>query len=415
MSPRVTSLRTMRWMHGEATSIGQRLRLIRRRRGITQQVLADRAQLKRSAIANYENGHRAVDSRRTLHALASALGVTIGDLTGQPEIDKLDPATADFHAAIPGIETILWTRGNTTDTAPPRTLAQLHALADKATLLRQDGDYTMLGPMLGPMLADSYRHLRDHPSPAALDLHGVITYGVASALRARGYHALAWTAAHEAAQAAEQTGSVAGAAAAAYVRSHILLTRTGALPAALAEAETAAARLSGEISTQGEVETYGMLHLQSSLVTAALGGDPTSHLTEAAAQAARLAVATPGKSIARNRTFGAANVTLWRMSAAMEQREPGQVLTLAGQLRPSDLPAAGRKAQYFVEIGRAQAMRRDYAASLHALLRAELHAPQYVRGLVYTRELVALMMRKAQRDLTRDLSKLAQRVGVSPI
>lgn len=407
----------MRWMHDQATSVGQRVRLIRRRRGITQQVLADRSGLKRSAIANYETGTRAVDSRKTLHALASALGVTIGDLTGQPEIDKLDPAAADFHAAIPGIETILWTHGDTTDEAPPRTLTQLRSLADKATFLRQDGDYTTLGPMLGPMLADSYRHLRDNPGPATMDLHGVITYGVASALRARGYHALAWTAAHEATRAAEQTGSAAAAAAAAYVRSHILLTRTGALPTALAEAETAAARLSGEIRTRGEVETYGMLHLQSSLVTAALGGDPTSHLAEAAAQAGRLTGAAPGGgSLARNRTFGAANVTLWRMSAAMEQREPGQVLTLAAQLRPDELPAAGRKAQYFVEIGRAHAMRRDYTAALHALLRAELHSPQYVRGLVYTRELVALMMRKGRRDLTQgDLGKLARRIGVSPI
>ncbi|MBF6248681.1 helix-turn-helix transcriptional regulator, partial [Nocardia elegans] len=53
--------------------VGRRVRTIRARRGISQQVLADRAGLSRSAIAKYENGLRPVDSRRTLLALASAL------------------------------------------------------------------------------------------------------------------------------------------------------------------------------------------------------------------------------------------------------------------------------------------------------------------------------------------------------
>ncbi|MEU0505849.1 hypothetical protein [Nocardia sp. NPDC005998] len=169
-------------------------------------------------------------------------------------------------------------------------------------------------------------------------------------------------------------------------------------------AEGTADRIAPDVRTMGEIETLGMLHLQASLVTAAMGGDPEPHLDEAAEQAGRLADAPAGTSILRNPTFGPANVQLWRMSAAMERREPGQVLALAPSLSAEDLPAEGRRAQYFVEIGRAHAMKRDYRDSLYALLRAEHAAPQHVRNMVHVRELGGHMMRTARRDLTTGIS-----------
>ncbi|WP_328435734.1 helix-turn-helix domain-containing protein [Nocardia puris] len=392
--------------------IGQRVRAIRARRGISQQVLADRAGLSRGAIAKYEAGERPIDSRRTLLALAQALGVTLGDLTGH-EHDKLDPATAGFHAAVPGLETVLWSRGNVTDTAAPRTLDELAALARTATKLRHDCDYAALGPMLGPMLTDSYRHVRDTESEQAWDVLGTVAYGVASALRARGYHALAWTAAQEAERAAAHAGGAAQTAAAAFIRGQILLSRPGALPAALETTVGTAEKIAADVRTVGDVETLGMLHLQGSIVAATMGSDPEPHLAEAAEQAGRLAEATPSTSTARNESFGPANVALWRMSAAMERREPGEVLAIAPTLTPSELPNEGRKAQYFVEIGRAHAMQRDYRDALYALLRAEHTAPQHVRTMAPVREVVGFMLRTARRDLTTgDLGRLAQRVGV---
>lgn len=395
--------------------VGRQVRTIRARRGISQQVLADRAGLSRSAIAKYENGLRPVDSRRTLLALASALGVTIGDLTGSQEQEKLDPATAGFHAVVPDIETVLWAQGDVTDTRPPRSLDELTTDARRATRLRHDCDYATLGPMLVPMLTDAYRHARDTGTERAYDVLGTVAYGVASALRARGHHALAWSAAEEAQRAAVHVGGAAPVAAAAFIRGQILLSRPGALPTALSTTVGTAGKLSADVRTVGEIETYGMLHLQGSIVAATMGSDPEPHLAEAAEQAGRLTAARPNTSVARNESFGPANVALWRMSAAIEQREAGRVLELAPRLDPTELPNEGRKAQYFVEIGRAHAMRRNYRESLYALLRAEHAAPQHVRTLTPVRELVGHMMRSARRDLTSgDLGKLAHRVGVVP-
>ncbi|MEU8899940.1 helix-turn-helix transcriptional regulator [Nocardia sp. NPDC048505] len=395
--------------------IGQRVRQIRARRGISQQVLADRTGLSRGAIAKFENGERPIDSRRTLLALAAALRVTTGDLTGH-EQDRLDPATAGFHTVVPELETVLWARGNVTDDRPPVDLSGLAALARKATRLRNDCDYAALGPLLVPMLVDSYRHVRDTDSEQSWDILATIAYGVASALRARGYHALAWTAAQESERAAIHTGSAAAIAAAAFSQGQILLSRPGALPAALATTLETAEKIAPGVRTKGEVETYGMLHLQGSIVAATMGRDPAPHLAEASEQAARLATAEPNTSAAGNESFGPANVVLWRMSAAMERQEPGQVLTLAPTLSPDDLPNQGRRAQYFVEIGKAHAMERNYRESLYALLRAEHTAPQHIRTMSAVRELVGHMMRTTRRDLTTgELGKLAQRVGVVPV
>ncbi|WP_433757151.1 hypothetical protein [Nocardia sp. CA-135398] len=127
--------------------------------------------------------------------------------------------------------------------------------------------------------------------------------------------------------------------------------------------------------TRGDIETVGMLHLQASLVSATMGKDPEPHLAEAAEQASRLDDAPAGTSQARNRTFGTANVTLWKMSAAMERREPGQVLDLAPTLSPADLPADARRAQYFVEIGRAHTMQRDHRSALNACCAPNMPRP----------------------------------------
>ncbi|WP_431958268.1 helix-turn-helix domain-containing protein [Nocardia lijiangensis] len=405
------------YQHDEGRYVGKQVRAIRARRGMSQQMLGDLVGLSRGAIAKYENGERPVDSRRILLALASALGVTIGDLTGH-EQEKLDPATAGFHSAVPEIETALWTHGNVTDNRPPRSLDELTALAREATRLRNDCDYAALGPMLVPMLTDAYRHVRDADSDhaeRAWDVLGTVAYGVASALRARGYHALAWTAAQEVERAAAHAGGAAPIAAAAFAQGQILLSRPGALPTALSTTMGTAEKIAADVRTVGEIETYGMLHLQASIVAATMGSDPEPHLVEAAEQAGRLGEAKPNTSVARNESFGAANVALWRMSAAVERREPGQALALAPGLSPIDLPNEGRRAQYFVEIGRAHAMQRNYPDSLYALLRAEHAAPQHVRNMVHVRELVGHMMRTARRNLTTgDLGRLAQRVGVVP-
>ncbi|WP_280477669.1 helix-turn-helix domain-containing protein [Nocardia asiatica] len=397
--------------------VGSQVRAIRARRGISQQVLADRTGLSRSAIAKYENGLRPIDSRRTLYALAAALGVRITDLTGHP-LEQVDPSAAAFHACIADIEAALWMAGHASHDGAPRPLGELAEAARNVGRTRLACDFVALGPMLAPLITESYQHTAaasEADQVTAWNILASVAFDTAIALRVRGYGALAWTAAQAVEQAAQHTGDTAGYAAAAFARSQVLLSRPGAVSAALGCAESSADKLATSVASRGELETYGMLHLQSALTGAALGKEVDGHFAEAAEVADRLAAAEPGGSMMRNPTFGPENVMLWRMSAALEQRQAGRVLELAPLLDPNQLKAPSRRAQYFVEIGRAHALQRNYRGSLYALLRAEHVGPQHVRNMVHVRELVGHMMRTARRDLTTgDLGRLAQRVGVVP-
>ncbi|MFD4403108.1 hypothetical protein ACFWPH_10110 [Nocardia sp. NPDC058499] len=219
----------------------------------------------------------------------------------------------------------------------------------------------------------------------------------------------------ESERAAEHADSLAPTAAAQFLKSQILAARPGALTAALTTATGVADRLTPDARTRGELETVGMARLQAGFAETLAGGDAQPHIDEAAELASRLADAPTGLSTARNVTFGPANVALWKLSAAVERREPGAALRIVETLNPADLPKGSRQAQFFVECGRAYTMKRDHRATLHALLRAEHAAPQHVRGLAPVRELVGAMLREARRDLaTGELGRLAQRVGVVP-
>jgi hypothetical protein len=129
------------------------------------------------------------------------------------------------------------------------------------------------------------------------------------------------------------------------------------------------------------------------------------------AQQPRLADADPATSILRNPRTSSCGACPRRWNSENLTR----VLELALSLESEKLPPAGRKAQYFVEVGRAHALQRGYRHSLNALLRAERVVPQHVPSMNIVHELVGHMMGRSRRDLTTDdLGCLAQRIGAVP-
>jgi transcriptional regulator with XRE-family HTH domain len=66
----------------ENTPVGQRIAYYRRRRGLTQQVLAGRAGCSTSWVSKLERGERTVEKIQDLLAIARVLNVEPGDLIG---------------------------------------------------------------------------------------------------------------------------------------------------------------------------------------------------------------------------------------------------------------------------------------------------------------------------------------------
>jgi transcriptional regulator with XRE-family HTH domain len=61
------------------TQVGRRIRNLRQRKGISQEVLAEKSSLHRTYIGGVERGLRN-PSLKSLHRIAKGLGVSVGDL-----------------------------------------------------------------------------------------------------------------------------------------------------------------------------------------------------------------------------------------------------------------------------------------------------------------------------------------------
>jgi transcriptional regulator with XRE-family HTH domain len=116
----------------DALSIGARVRMIRRRRGLSLDVVAGLAGITKPYLSMLERGQRGFNRRGLVENLAAALGCSVADLTGQPYLPT-DRNTADALAALPSIRLALNDCGpmDIPDVMPrPREL--LTSLVDKA-------------------------------------------------------------------------------------------------------------------------------------------------------------------------------------------------------------------------------------------------------------------------------------------
>ncbi|WP_345805597.1 helix-turn-helix domain-containing protein [Bacillus subtilis] len=77
--------------------LSKRLKLIRKRRGLTQDGLANKVKTTKGTISNYENGH-STPSNEMLRDLADALDTTTDYLLGRVEADSnVGGSTSSFE------------------------------------------------------------------------------------------------------------------------------------------------------------------------------------------------------------------------------------------------------------------------------------------------------------------------------
>lgn len=392
--------------------IGERIRDWRLRRGLSQQVLADRVGIPRSLVTMYERGTRTVDSRTRLYDIATALHVSLGDLTGL-EDERLNPNVINFHMAVPRIEAALMCQGNLDLPHELAPVAQLVAAADNALKVRAETDYSSLGAILPDLITGLYQHTQRGGDDEAAAWGGLakVLFATSLATKGLGHASLAWTAAEAACRAANQTGAAADIAAGAYVRAQVMLATPGAVGASLAYTTQVIDSLTRtEVADSDGQQMLGFLHLHAGLTQAALGAYPADHL-----DAVDELVGQTGAGTAYEMNFGPANIGVWRMSMALEQREGARAIREAARFDPRVIDTADRQSRFYIELGRAQFMVGDSRGAQTSILRAEVIAPQQTRTRSTVKELVGSMYRQARSELSKsDLGKLAQRVNAVP-
>lgn len=372
---------------GEALFIGAQVAYWRKRRGKSQRVLAGLAGMSQPYLSQIESGVRPVERRATLVALASALNVSIADLTGQPG-DPTDPSRASAAAHVPAIREAL-IRREVGELEEPRHDVRGLMIAGGAY------DFATVAPQLPNMLGG----LRGG------DLVQVTHVGVYT-LKHLGYADLAREAARLAVAEARELGDPAWIGIAEFTRVLAMPPEMPGAPIRLAQ------RVADEIQPRiGEPrvrEAYGMLHLHAALRAAVdrRGDMAHDHLLEAAEAAASLG--DPDDMGLARFAFGPTNVGFWTVAIELELGEPHRAIQVAETVAPGRLPIANRQAPYYADVATALAqVGRDHEA-VASFLRSEAVGPQWFRLRPTVRDTIGSIIRRTKRNsLTKQMRSAA--------
>ncbi|MGH3585248.1 MAG: helix-turn-helix domain-containing protein, partial [Pseudonocardia sp.] len=142
-------------MDDDSGRIGATARMIRRRRGISLSAAAGLAGISKGYLSKLENGKASFTRRGMVEDLAAALGCSPIDLTGLPAVapDRRSMAAA---SAIPGLTAALHdTTLDDVPEVPPRPLAELVDLADRANAAADQVRYEIVsGGVLGDLITE---------------------------------------------------------------------------------------------------------------------------------------------------------------------------------------------------------------------------------------------------------------------
>jgi transcriptional regulator with XRE-family HTH domain len=399
----------------QASVIGARARMIRRRRGLSLDVVAGLAGITKQYLSALERGKRGFNRRGLIEDLASALGCSVADLTGQPYLPP-DRATADALAVVAEIMPVVYdvTLDHVPD-IPVRPVDQLAAWAAQANVHCDEVRYALAGRNIAALLTELHVHAAIGTPAArrtalvALVEACVVVFGIARQL---GHPELAVVAMDRGRAAAVRLGDPALAGFAGLARAGAF-SRLGARHSAavvLAEARAAVEQESDPTGSDVRAaEALGMTHLLAAQLAGRdkRHGDADTHLAEAA----NLARAT-GERNTLAWHFGPANVAAWSLAIAVERGDgPGHAERLDAD--PVTPMSAGRRSRWHLDLARGYAQAegsRDHEAIRH-LDTADRIAPTKIRNDPIARDLVVILDRRARRRVW-ELESLSNRFGL---
>ena len=383
---------------GDHLSVGERIAFYRRRRGLTQAVLAGLVGRSEDWLSKVERGDRQVRRLDVLTEVAGALRVNLSDLLGQPvlvEDDARDddvPAVRDALMSPHRLSRVLFARpGN--DQSLDLAVAARHV---------EDGwdEYQRgrLGRVIAnlPELIRVAQALEERDGPAGERGTWAVSarthHLAATTLSKIGEADLAWIAAERAMQAADRADNPLVLASAARAGTHALLA-TGRYDDALELGRAASSWLAPRMRDDdpAALSLAGMLHLRMAVAAARRQDRATAsdllHQAEDAAE--RL-----GEDANHWQTsFGPTNVVLHRLSTALDLGDVAVVVDRGPGIRTDDMPME-RSASHRIDLARALSYVAQDEAAIDVLLAAEATAPQLVRHNPAVREVVRAVHRR---------------------
>lgn len=393
--------------HQNEPPIGRRMAELRARRGMSQQVFADRIRRSKSWVDKVERGVRTLDRLSVIETVAGALGVApdvllAGTAPREPvadtggDVDQVRAALARHDRPGPG-----------TDDRPTPSLVQLDNQAGYAWTAYRHGHHPQVLRLLPGLLADSRRMCHAHPQEAAA-LSVRVNRLATHVLVKLGEGDLAWLAADRAMSAANGDPWRGGLAAISLAQALRALGR-GRL--AMTAAVDAVRQLDLAPPQPRHTGVAGTLLIEAALA-AAISSDVTvaGELIERAARLADDTDCHDHDGIA----FCATAVDLARaLIATWSGDHHLAVLRHRRAIGGSGwhLPPAEHRAAHLIDIARTHLNLGDGGAAGQALVDADHIAPAETRTRPAAREALTAALRAG--PTSADVARLAAAVGLA--
>ena len=396
---------------------GQRIARARRRRALSQAVLAGLIGRSESWLSQVERGKCGVDSHSVLVRLSEVLRVDIEEFTSSGDQDEIGqrayPAAPLIEQAMMGYCTSSPVDGGD-EPGRDEGLDFLRAQARSAYQAYQATRYDAAGRILPGLIrgVETATRPTGTASPAACAVRARVYDTVAALLSRVGEPFLAWAAADRAMFAAEQSGDPLLAAASAWRISYMITGRKHPHEALdLAMAAAASLERGIRASSPERLSVFGALHLAGATAAAA-SFDRAA--TESLLGTARGIADHTGEANHMGTAFGPVNVAIHAISASLRLGDPRTATQTGEALDLAAMPVGlvGRRTQVNLDLARAYAMTRKDAAAVNLLLAAERLSPQLVRYDQATHDVLTELLRREHRPSTPELRPLARRAAL---
>ncbi|MDH2389108.1 helix-turn-helix domain-containing protein [Streptomyces sp. HNM0663] len=388
-------------------NLGDRLRDVRKRRGMTQQELARESGVSVSLIRKLEQGERQDARLETVRRLAASLRVPTMRLVAESAEDGASPATLDQWATV-----------RKALTAPLRDIAELDepptpegvrdALSAAVPLFSGDR-FTELRAVLPPLLRDADTVARLGPEGRAVRVRLLQLTGWLLT-QTRQFEAAEWC------LGAALDGSADRLQGASTVNTMCwLLLRQGKLSEARELASQWADDTEPRLSraTPDELSAWGWLLLR---LSAAAVRDNRAEEAEDALRLAHSAAVALGREFAPGddflRAYGPVTVTLKRTENAMVLDRPDVVLKLAAKIPAGGFrPTSNNRNRHLLDVANAYARTRQYGHAVDTLASIRDAAPEWLPNQRYARDILGRIVAH-RRTLTGEMRSLADTVGL---
>lgn len=390
---------------------GERIRLYRRRAGLTQEQCAQLKGCTVSAWRKWESGERQVAAFSDWIEIAKILRVRdLYKLTGLP-VGEL-PDEPSEHDAIPAIRAAM-TAYAPSLSADPDVEELGHAVETAWSIWQERRPFGQIGALLPDLITQTRGTLLvvDGVERQAMLRTSSMLYFLVRAFTKRvGAHDVSLLAADRAMAAAVKADDPDYRAAAAW-NVGMILSEQGHTEVVAALTRDAAADLEPELpdATPERMSIYGALQLLRAVQFARMGNE---HAMIGALETAEQVAARLGDRNDFRTVFGPTNVGIYRVWLALELSRPGEAIRQAQRYDVATMPSVERRFSHYVELAQAYSIRTEDVAAIHMLLRAERESAEELRYNVTVRAMVRELLRRENPVTRTELRPLADRMGV---